>query len=71
MVKHGVGAGGTRNISGNSPVHHVASAAVVLWVDCSLQEVEQLVAQFHGHDAGLITTTRHVAHEVSAGTVVV
>jgi len=49
----GAGAGGTRNIAGNSPVHLM---------------IESKLADFHDKDAGLLVTSRHVAHEAAVTT---
>jgi len=53
LMTMGAGAGGTRNIAGNSPIH---------------LELEAQIAAFHNQEAGLLVTTRHVAHEAAVTT---
>jgi 5-aminolevulinate synthase len=54
-MRHGVGAGGTRNIAGSSII---------------MQQTEQKIANFHGKEAGLIFTSGYVCNAGAIATLI-
>ena len=53
LEKHGAGSGGTRNISGNSPIH---------------EELEAELARVHQKEAGLVFSSCYVANDTTLHT---